>query len=668
MPIDTPPAVDAVVIHAARLPVSPADAAFAVVQISPQDLASTPRLDQVLETSPGASLFRPGSSAGANPTTQGISLRSIAPSAAGRALVTLDGVPQNDPFGGWVIWSSLPTESLGAIRMVRGSGAGPYGAGALTGVIDLQERTLPSGGVAGEISAGSRGGDRGAAVGQTQAGPVSLFAAVSSEQGDRWTPVVQGRGPADDALTLHDWNAAGRAQVEVGRAVIAAHLGAYEEDRDSGLVGAISRSRGQDASLTAAAQPTNDQLGWRLQGWVRHSDLLNTSVSTAANRGSTTPSNDQYATPATGWGVNAAVRKAGDWGDLEAGADVRDTTGKDHELFSFVGSAYTKNRLAGGEEGVAGVYVEGARVWSGWLLTGGLRVDAWHQTDSQLVERLISTGAVTLNSPSPDKSGAEPTGRVALRRDLSGGLYLRAAAYTGFRQPTLNELDRPFRVGNNITEANPLLKPERLSGFEGGIGGDTGPVKWSATVFDNRITDPVINVTIGVGPGTFPIAGVVPAGGILYRRQNVAAIQAYGLEADAEAHPLPPLTLKVSGAYTDAHVDGGTSAPQLTGKLPALSPKFTGTASAAWALTSQWAVSASGRYESQRFDDDQNTLVDNAFLAADVRTDYTVTPNVGVYLAVINVGDAGIVTARAATGIASYDLPRTVRVGITFRR
>jgi outer membrane cobalamin receptor len=668
MPIDTPPAVDTVVVQAARLPASPADAAFAVVQISPDDLASTPRLDQVLETSPGASLYRPGSSAGANPTTQGISLRSIAPSAASRALVTLDGVPQNDPFGGWVIWSSLPAESIGDIRMVRGSGAGPYGAGALTGVIDLQERQMAPESVAGEVSAGSRGGDRGAVVGDAQSGPVNLFGSFSSEQGDRWTPVVEGRGAADEALTLHDWNGAGRAQVDVGRAVIAAHIGGYEEDRDSGLVSAISRARGQDASLTAAAQPTNTDLGWRLQGWVRHSDLLNTSVSTALNRNSTTPSDDEYATPATGWGLNAAVRKAGDWGDLEAGADLRATTGKDHELFSYVGSAYTKNRLAGGEEGVAGLYLEGARAWSGWLLTGGVRVDDWRQTDSELIERTISTGAVTLNSPSPNKSGAEPTGRIGLRRDLTDSLYLRAAAYTGFRQPTLNELDRPYRVGNNVIEANPLLKPERLSGFEGGVGGDAGPVKWSATLFDNRLTDPVINATIGMGPGTFPIAGAVPAGGILYKRENVAAINAVGLEADAQAHPIPPLTLKLSGAYTDSHVDGGLAAPQLTGKTPALAPKFTGTASVAWAITRQWAVSASGRYESLRYDDDLNTLVDEPYLTADVRTDYAVTPNFGVYLAVINAGDAAIVTARAATGVPSYDIPRTVRIGLTFRR
>ncbi|HUO21253.1 MAG TPA: TonB-dependent receptor [Caulobacteraceae bacterium] len=663
-----PPAADTVVVQAVRLPPSPSDAAFAVIQVSPGDLATTPRLDQVLETSPGASLFRAGSSAGANPTTQGISLRSVAPSAAGRALVTLDGVPQNDPFGGWVIWTSLPPESLGHVRLVKGSGAGPYGAGALTGVIDLEQRQMASGQVAGEVSAGSRGGARGVAVGDVQTGPVNLFGAVSGEQGDRWTPVITGRGAADTPLTLHDWNATGRATTQIGKVTVAAAGGAFEESRDSGLVGAISRSRGQNASLSAAVQPTGDQLGWRVQGWVRHSDLLNTSVSTALNRNSTTPSNDEYATPATGWGFNAAVRKVGDWGDLEVGGDYRSATGKDHELFSYVGGAYSKSRLAGGNEGVGGLYVEGAHAWSGWLLTGGVRADAWRQGDAELIERTLSTGAITLNSPTPGRSGVVPTGRIGLKKDLTDGVYIRAAAYAGFRQPTLNELERPFRVGNNITEANPLLKPERLDGVEGGLGGHNGPITWDATVFDNRVIDPVINATIGVGPGTFPIAGVVPAGGLLFKRENVAAIQAYGAEADADIKALETLTFKFAAAYTDAHVIGGGAAPQLTGKIPALDPKFTGTATAQWQATRAWRWSASLRYESLRYDDDQNTLVDEPFLTGDVRTDYAVTSNFGVYLAVINVGDAAVVTARAATGVPSYDLPRTVRIGLTFRR
>jgi len=146
MAADQPPAVETVVVNAARLPTSLADAAFSIVTVDPNALQTLPRLDQVLETSPGVSLFRRGSSAGANPTTQGVSLRAIGPTAAGRALVTLDGVPQNDPFGNWVIWTALPTEEIQGVSIVRGAGAGPYGAGALTGVIDLQSYTRSTAG------------------------------------------------------------------------------------------------------------------------------------------------------------------------------------------------------------------------------------------------------------------------------------------------------------------------------------------------------------------------------------------------------------------------------------------------------------------------------------------------------------------------------------------
>src|SRR5665213_2611737 len=145
-PVDAnapPPVIQTVVVTAARLPPAPGDAAFSIIQLTPQQLQGEPRLDLALEQVPGVSLFRRTSSAAENPTTQGISLRSIGPSAAGRALVTLDGVPQNDPFGGWVIWTSLPSEAITGAQVIRGAGAGPYGAGALTGVVALEEMSRP---------------------------------------------------------------------------------------------------------------------------------------------------------------------------------------------------------------------------------------------------------------------------------------------------------------------------------------------------------------------------------------------------------------------------------------------------------------------------------------------------------------------------------------------
>ncbi len=114
MPVDPPPGPPVVVVRAATLPPAPGDAAFSVVTIDSKRLRLSERLDEALTSAPGVALFRRTSSLGANPTTQGVSVRSIAGSAASRALVTLDGVPQNDPFGGWVIWTGLPPETIGA--------------------------------------------------------------------------------------------------------------------------------------------------------------------------------------------------------------------------------------------------------------------------------------------------------------------------------------------------------------------------------------------------------------------------------------------------------------------------------------------------------------------------------------------------------------------------
>ena len=127
MPADLPPppTVEVVVVEAARLPPSPTDRAFAIVTVDEEAIATAPRLDEALTAVPGVQLFRRTSSNASNPTTQGMSVRSIAGSGASRTLVTLEGVPQNDPFGGWVIWSGLPPISIEQARIVRGAGAGP---------------------------------------------------------------------------------------------------------------------------------------------------------------------------------------------------------------------------------------------------------------------------------------------------------------------------------------------------------------------------------------------------------------------------------------------------------------------------------------------------------------------------------------------------------------
>ena len=84
------------------------DVPASVSVISREDIRQSPAVvaDDVLRQLPTFSLFRRSSSLSAHPTTQGVSLRGIGPSGVSRTLVLLDGVPFNDPFGGWVYWTA----------------------------------------------------------------------------------------------------------------------------------------------------------------------------------------------------------------------------------------------------------------------------------------------------------------------------------------------------------------------------------------------------------------------------------------------------------------------------------------------------------------------------------------------------------------------------------
>lgn len=655
---DLPPTVDTVTVQAARLTPSPADAAFSVVKVD-QAIATAPRLDEALTSVPGVQLFRRTSSVAANPTTQGLSVRSIAGSGAGRALVILDGAPQNDPFGGWVIWSGLPPVSVEGALIVRGAGAGPYGAGALTGVVQLSERTnVPIHGEY-ELFAGERSswGAQGAfATGD-------LFLAGSWQQTDGWTPVRAGRGAADVPLAYEAMSGVVRYAPSLGAVDLALRASAYEERRDSGLAGASSRATGAAVSLAAVGRSPGLGTEWRVQVWSRVSDLENSSVAVAAGRATTTPANEQFGTPALGVGINAALRMDRGTGGWEVGGDFRYADGETREHFRFIGGTFTRGREAGGSQTVGGLYGEAWQDFGPWRLTGGGRIDHWSSFNGARRERDLATGAPTLTFAPDDADGWQPTARVGVRR--SGPLVLRAAAYAGFRPPTLNELHRPFRVGNDVTEANAGLEPEVLYGAELGLGGE-GDWRWSATLFASRLEGAVTNVTIGVGPGTFPVAGFIPAGGVLRQRQNAGDIDAVGLEAEVSRQWGDVLGLRLAGAWTQAEVDGGSAAPQLTGLRPAQTPEVSVNADLTWRVAPPLKLTASVRYEGQRWEDDLNSRSLGAATTLDLRADWRISGKAGLWLALDNVTDEAVETGQTADGIESFDAPRTLRIGLKF--
>jgi outer membrane receptor protein involved in Fe transport len=655
--------VEAVVVRAARLPPRPADAAFSIIQVPQEALRTAPRLDDALELVPGFSLYRRVSSLGANPTTQGVSLRSIAGSAASRALLTLDGVPQNDPFGGWVIFTSLPPETIGSADVVLGAGSGPYGAGALTGVVSLLTPAPRAGdwlvdGQAGELDWG-----RGAGTGTVALGDTLATFSAAGETSNGWIPIRDGRGPADTSLSLGDWTASARFQRDFGRAVGALRVSTYQEVRSAGTLYADSRARGGQISLTAEADPTPSLWGWRGQVWALASDLANTSASVSVNQHTASLADNEFQTPALGLGANAAARRAWSHTTLEFGADVRADGGEDRETFDNIGGVLTRLRRAGGETLDGGVYAEATQSAGRLLFTADARLDDWQTFNGHDIESPAASPSNGVETSYGARGGVVPSGRAGVRYDLDGSDWLRAAIYSGFRPPTLNELFRSYRVGNNVTKANPYLTPERLYGGEGGAGGHRGIFDWTVTVFYNRLDDPVTNVTLRDGPYTDPIVGFVPAGGALLERENVGAINAYGVETTAQLTLSSRLNLQAAFDWTHARVYGGLAAADLDGLRPAETPPVVMTAFATWAPLRRVKIIGGLRHEGLRYVDDQNQLPLAPVTVMNLRAEFAASSHVTLFIAADNLFNAAVQQNESVTGLYSYGPPRIVSAG-----
>jgi outer membrane receptor protein involved in Fe transport len=387
------------------------------------------------------------------------------------------------------------------------------------------------------------------------------------------------------------------------------------------------------------------------------SDLTNMFVALDAGRTVATPVNDQFATPALGWGFNAALFDAGGHWRWEAGTDLRANEGESRENYFNSGGVFQNTRRAGGRLLVAGAYGELAHEEGPLLLTGELRGDVWKTSQGHLVQTERATGDVLSADYPEGRSGFLPTGHAGARYALGGGQALRAAAYTGFRPPSLNELYRPFRVGNDITNANSALQPERLSGGELGWDLDAGSLAAHATLFWNRLDKAIANVTIGMST----------AGGALRERRNAGAIEAVGLEADLDFALTERLGLNAAIAVTDARFAETAEAIALRGKRPAQAPRASVTGGTTWRLSDALTLSATMRWESTRFDDDLNSRRLPSTFTLDLGAQWRLPGPCAVTLAWRNATDTRVATALDEDGVAEYGAPRAASIGMTCR-
>lgn len=666
--------IEEITITAKRLPPTDSDAPFAVTVLGQGDLEALPalRLDEALRYVPGAGLFRRASSLVAHPTTQGITLRGLGPNGAGRALVSLDGVPQNDPFGGWVYWSALSSAELAAVRITRGAGAGRWGAGALSGVIELESAPIGESGGDASLSYGSRStvdGSASVSFGNGRSG-ARISGGYFKTAGHYLLGAGQ-RGNVDEKASSD----AARISAELrhdlgGGTTLDGTVRYFEESRVNGLALSTNETDALDISLGLVHRANDDGPDWQVGMFYKNRDFANSfaSVSSVVDlRDSTRIVLDQFDVPAEGFGANGLVRlKASESTDIEAGFDVRRMSGETNEHFRNLGAGFTRLRLAGGDEMIAGAYLEAThRLGPATRLTAGVRIDHWRAFDGVRTESDLADGAILRDDAIADRAGWVPSARLGLEHDLKDGLSLRAAAYSGFRVPTINELYRPFRVRNDITEANPLLEPERVYGFDIGFrAAPTDEASFEIGYFRNWLNDGIGNVTLALGPGFFPPTGFVPAGGSLRQRRNIDHIVSDGLEVSGTVKASDALTLTARYLYVNSRVTSDAVAPELSSKKLAGVAKHQFSFVADYAPDGPFRASAALRYVSDQFDDDLNARVLDGFILASMRAEYALRQGITVQASVENLFDAEIQSALSGDGLLTLAQPRLWRIGL----
>jgi len=665
--------LEQVVVTATRTEQKLKDAPVHVTVITKEDIqqSAAQTVDDLLRQIPGFSLFRRSSSLVTHPTTQGVSLRGIGPSGVSRTLVLLDGVPLNDPFGGWVYWSKVPMESIERIEVVRGGGSSVWGNYALGGVINIiterpQQRTVRfvgEGGTQETVNLDLFVSDLLGPFGLSLEGNYFNTAGYKVIMEDQ-------RGAIDINADSEHKTFNGKLEYTLSpNATLYLHGSFFTEERGNGTP--LTHNATDAGYIRGGTHfKTPDGSDWKLDVFSHLQTFESTFSSPAPDRNSETPALDQFDVPSTAVGASLQWSKQIHESHLlTAGTDLRWIDGETNEDFRFIGGQFTRRRRAGGEQQLAGIFFQDIFTPTPqWQVVIGGRLDYWRSFDASRVEWDLQTGAITLDETFSDRDEWAFSSRVGILFHATDELSIRSAFYQAFRAPTLNELFRPFRVRNDITEANADLDPERLIGGEAGIDyAISTSFLGRLTGFWNELEDPIANVTLGTGPGTIAPCGFVPAGGVCRQRQNLDRSRVRGIEAELEYRPHAHWMVSGSYLFNDTEVLSARSQPELEGKQIAQVPKHQFTLKLSYTNPALVNFSVQGRYVGDQFEDDLNSLKLDDFFVVDLFLSRQINGWLEVFLGVENLFNTTYEVGKTADGIVTIGAPVLVHGGIQVR-
>jgi outer membrane receptor protein involved in Fe transport len=615
--------------------------------VSSEDLAATaaPVLDDALRYVPGFTLFRRTGSRVANPTAQGVTLRGLGGSGASRALVLDDGVPLNDPFGGWVYWGRVPRGSLDRVEVLRGGGSHRYGSGALAGVVHLVRRTDTAQRIDLEGSFGSQRTFQGAI--NAQAGQ------------DRWVIRVAAEGLSTGGYVLVDDSVRGPVDTRSSARFLTEEVGVdylweggtrlfargniYSEERRNGTPLQRNQSELKTGALGFDWPVAAGAIA--LRAYLTDQLFEQTFSTVAADRLTESLTREQDV-PSEASGFMATWTHAFGGRTVLVGVDRGQVSGQNAETVFRPNVA--EQTIAEGTQRTIGVFGDHSWGLGGrGALTVGARFDQWNNVDARRIEGDEIT-------PLNDRRSRSFSPRASLLFRVAPSFSVISSAYRAFRAPTLNELYRSFQVGNVVTLANERLISESVEGVEAGFLAGGRSLSLRATAFRMHLGDTVANVTLR------------NQGGLITReRRNLGSVRSQGFEVDAEARR-GRVAFSVGWLRSDARVRSFSADPTLVGLQVPQSPLNQASATLRYAGTDGGPTFAvQGRWASSQFDDDRNDFPLGTMRVVDAFLAVPLGGRMDVFAAGENLLGGRYEAGR--TPVLTLGPPRAVRFGVRLR-
>jgi outer membrane cobalamin receptor len=585
-----------------------------VIVLTSDSLSELPGfdLDDLVKIIPGFQLYRRSDSLVANPTTQGVSLRGLGSTGASRTLVLWDGIPVNDPFGGWVYWTRLDPEEMQRVEVTASSSTAVFGDRAMGGLMALFS-TAARGDSYLQYDYGSFN-EQDLRTGMADAWrhwAASMDVRMYTTDGYYILPANL-RGSVDQPAGS-DW-VAGNLRLDYfkGNQRLFLRLDIDAEHRDNGTVDQRNATGLGEIAANYAHTFGNNQIS--VLGYYTQEAFRATFSSVAAGRDSEKIV-DRQTVPAKGAGGAAYWNYSPHRWKLLVGADAeRDEGHSTDRLLS--GTTVT-----GGTEFERGAFAQLQFNAGPFSLFGGLRGD------------LPGVGGGILS----------PSGGFAVGHHRLRG---HGSVWRSFRAPTLNELYRPFQVGNVLTLANPALVPERMFGAE--VGGDFVGEKTriGLNLFRDSLTDLLENATLS-DTGT----------SIRRERMNGPPAISRGIEANA-SRSWHDFKGQLSYLFVDSHFDAsGMRIPEVA--------KNQGSALVAY-KKKDLMLSASLRTYSSQFDDDLNQFLLPGFASLAVAAQQRVSKSISATAEMENILNHQYYVAL--TPLPNTGEPRVWRLGLRWEQ